>query len=358
MTKCITKEQAFSKLPVLQPNDRILLLSHNDLDGSGPYILLKLLFDKVDVIHIGNGAMSWKIRNTVVFDDTSEYDKIVVCDISCNEKDALRISKSENSKKLIILDHHDSAKHLNEYSFACVEPNMLSDSSIAGFYGTHKDEAHSSGTSLMYDYLDYLGYWKNQPYENSVYNIKKFVQTIAAFDTWDWVNIFNSNENYQIYDTLFEIYSQEVFEETFLKRMYDFNQPLIREIDQTLISIEKRKIAKQLENISTTIQTGTICINETYYSIVFCHAENYILQCFEFMKEEYPDYDLYIIDYGLGLSLRTISDNIHIGMLLKEFGGGGHPGAGGIRYSLENKLNLISKTLGDSMIVLDKKEFS
>lgn len=352
----MNKATAFSKLPVIKPTDKILLLSHNDVDGSGPAILLNLLFDSVHTIHIGNGAMSWKLRNTICFDDIDDYDIVIACDISCNEQHAERIAKSPNSKKLIILDHHDSAKHLNQYDFACVEFNLFEDSAIAPFYKDKASQAHASGTSLMYDYLDYLGYWKNTPYPKSKYDIRKFVHDITAFDTWDWTTLLDSDPHYQAYDKLFDIYSQDVFEDVFLKRMMDCNEDLIRDIDHQLLAIEKAKIKKHISNIAKVMQTGTICINDTYYSIVFCHASQYITDSFEFMKSEYPDYDLYLIDYGLGISIRTESENIHIGMLLKEFGGGGHPGAGGIRYTMENKLELISKTLGESTIVFDKKE--
>ena len=53
---------------------------------------------------------------------------------------------------------------------------------------------------------------------------------------------------------------------------------------------------------------------------------------FLLMKEKYPQKDLYIINYGTGIGLRT-DTNIDVGQLAKMFRGGGHKEAAGIKIS-------------------------
>ena len=48
------------------------------------------------------------------------------------------------------------------------------------------------------------------------------------------------------------------------------------------------------------------------------------------MKTEYPEKDLYIINYGSGISMRGVKKDFNVGMFAKgNYGGGGHPGAAG-----------------------------
>ena len=57
------------------------------------------------------------------------------------------------------------------------------------------------------------------------------------------------------------------------------------------------------------------------------------------------EYDLYIVNYSSGISIRTSNDNIDVGTLVSKFGGGGHPGAGGIRIDKELQVSQIERNL-------------
>ena len=150
-------EQYFAKLAKVNENSRIL--THTDLDGAGAAVLLKSFFrDGVDVIHCPNDMMSRMIRDKASDPDTAkEYDLMIVSDISCSEEDAEYVDKHKQVA-LVLLDHHQTAVGLNRFSWACVQPLLLKGSYRDSIlYETGAVSVHSSGTSLVYDYMEYCG---------------------------------------------------------------------------------------------------------------------------------------------------------------------------------------------------------
>lgn len=346
----MTKKALFNKFKNINPNDKILLLTHTDLDGDGPAILLKLLFPNVTVQHCANNTMSYDIKNAVCNKDINVlYDTIIVTDISCTEKDAEKINKNPNNKKLILLDHHTTALYLNKYKWACVQNEIIEDSFRKDYYPKNSNGL-SSGTSLLYDFLEYKGYdsYINKPL------VKTFVHLIATYDTWDWNTIFNKNEKFTILNTLHNIYGDNMFEKEMIKKLTNPNETnLFSELDTIILNIEQNRIDDYLERIKKCIHTGNIEINGKHHSIVFCNSNNYPMETFEMMKTQYPDYDLYLINYGTGLSIRSEKDDIDVGALTKQFGGGGHKGAGGVKIKSDLLIDTIEKTLGSSTLFID-----
>lgn len=61
------------------------------------------------------------------------------------------------------------------------------------------------------------------------------------------------------------------------------------------------------------------------------------------MRETYPEIDLFIINYGTGISIRSDKENINVGKIVKTFGGGGHKGSGGFKLSKEKSRIALRK---------------
>ena len=74
---------------VIDNNAKILLLTHTDLDGAAPAVIIRTAFpdQDIDVRYCNNSEMSEVIRNSVL-DTNSEYDLVIVTDISVNAEDA------------------------------------------------------------------------------------------------------------------------------------------------------------------------------------------------------------------------------------------------------------------------------
>lgn len=332
----MTKEQLFKKLPAINnAMHKILLLTHTDLDGTGPAILLQAAMPHADITvrHCGNDIMSNTIL-TAVENTDENYDLIIVCDISCNKEDAELINNLENRHNLVLLDHHDTASHLNIYDWSCVYTEIPDDSFRKAYY--EPNTGHSSGTSLCYDYLVYHGIIDESKENSDI--IKFFVHSVAAYDTWDWVDVFKKT-NLLPYTLNKLCYAMGInlFEKTMIDNIRSSNNntnpetQIFTDTCKLILDIEQNKIDSHVDNLKKYLSNSSITIDNTVYSMVYCYTDKYLPYVFEMMQNEIPDADLYAINYGTGVSMRTRKDNIHIGNMLAEIGGGGHAAAGGVK---------------------------
>lgn len=329
----MNREEAFNKL--VKPNilDSVLLLTHVDMDAAGAEILCKFVFTDLTVKHLNNNKMSQGILDYVRANiENKQYDLIIIDDISCTNEVADEISNIKGDMRIVLLDHHDTAVSLNKYDWALVSSGLLEDSFMKNKY-KDASKAHSSGASLMYDYLDYYVLLDDTSF------LKELIHLIAAYDTWDWHNLLGENERYSKLDKLCDIYGLEGFvEEMYNRARCNYTaKDIFNNKDLTVLRQYQEKLNEYLENIKENfIESELILDSNEKLSTIWCFTSSYLQETFELMKELYPNKDLYIINFGTGISLRTGNENIHVGNFAKQrYGGGGHPGAAGFGLSHE-----------------------
>lgn len=351
----------FQNLPKLKPDSKVCLLTHNDADGSGCVILIRHLFPEADVIHCSNQNASRNIRNLLLDDEKrNQYDFILATDISVVEQDAARINGAfRYTRNFILLDHHTSALSLNQYKWAVVTPDLPEDSELKHWY-PKDSKPKTSGTALLYDYLIWCGLLTRPSLhpKPDARRINKLVHVIAAYDNWDWMDILNGNPEYEKFHRLHDCYGMNIYEAHMLQKIHTNNihpEDLFDALDHNLLAIEENKIQTHLEHVEPLIRTGNLKINDKYYSIVFLSTNDYMQETFQHMKDTYPDYDLYVIDYGTGCSLRAVKPDIDVSAILQPLGGGGHQGAGGIHYDSEKVQQVFADTMQGTLL-LDKTE--
>lgn len=327
----------FDKLPKVKPDGKILLLTHTDMDGSGPAVILKAMLPAADitVTHCNNGEMSKMIVNAAEDTDPShDYDNIIITDISCSEDDAKIVDKSANVKKIILLDHHITAKYLNDYKWAVVSPGHIDGSA-------REDKYASSGASLILDYLMSKDFNASQKTIN-------FANLIERYDTWDWVNVDAKRDMEPFYlNQLFFVLGQKYFESRMTDRMFEESDDIFDATDRMLIEIETSKIEDIKKQVKHGYKTGTFIFNnETELTIAYVDHNKNLPAAFEAMKEDYPDADIYLCNYGTGVSIRTgDTEKISAAEIASIAGGGGHKDAGGAKYDEDAVKNLMFGTL-------------
>lgn len=340
----MTTQELFNRLPRLNRTDRVLLLTHTDLDGSGAAILLRTAYGRqfVAVKHCGNDLMSTAIREAVLDPEAkSVYDCIVVCDISCSEEDAAAIDKCTTKPKLILLDHHLSANHLNKYDWAVVTAESPSDSlRMSEYRGADPSyKPLASGTALLYDYLEYVGLVSSL---NK--GLRQFAHIVSAYDTWEWVDIFNRSKVCQDMNRLRGVYGLRRFEDAMVERLKQPTFVPISKFDRAILELEEERITTQVEHVAKRIHLTECVLSGRAYSLAYCFTDMYPNEVFEYMKHEYADIDIYAIVIGSAVSLRTLRDDISLAELVSPFGGGGHAAAAGFRIEegqQERMLKLI-----------------
>ena len=363
----MNKSELFSKFKSINKNDSILLLTHNDMDGAGSPILLEVLgFTNVKTYHLSNNYMSESIVKNVTGPYAKYYDHIIAVDISANEKDCEIINKSPNKDKLMIFDHHNTAAHLNNYSFGVMYGDMISDSFRTKYYKPEDlSKAHTSGTALFYDYLESKGITdsiKNLTPGFVNFNwgiIPDFVQKVSGYDTWDWHDLLNEDQAYKDLDMVEEIYGLDIFKEVMINKLKN-GYDLISNEEKLLLRIENSKIDTYLKGARKNYKVGTVELNGRDYSICMYTGGKYIGEVFEDMKTEHPEVELYLINSGMHMSLRTDKEGIDVGAIAKSVSknGGGHIGAAGFKVDDEMQIDYISRALGSEVELIDEEERS
>lgn len=142
-----------------------LLITHTDLDGISPIVLMNLTNRDFDYksIEINEVEETFKELFTT---DLSVYENIYVTDLTL-PKSVYETLKDLNN--VLVFDHHETHLYATEYSFATVKISE---------YG-HL----TCGTELFYNYLKNI--YKNL--DTPV--IKEYVDLVRQVDTWDFINL-------------------------------------------------------------------------------------------------------------------------------------------------------------------------
>lgn len=342
-----TKEELFSKLAAPEYMDNILLLTHTDLDGAGAAVIIRSCFSRVTVKHCSNNSMSKDILEACVSAKQDGYDFIIACDISCSDEDAAEIDRiPQIANYFVLIDHHPSSVSLNRFKWAVIHPDMVSDSFRAKEY-TNPLVGHSSGTALLYDYLEYFNAIQGSQVLN-VHFLRKFVSLVSKYDTWDWETLFKSCEPKTLSSLCF-IYGLDYFEDTMTERIKHPQANLtsiFTSVDEVVLRCEQQKIERYVKNVRKAYRYGTITLADREYNIVYCATSQYLPQTFEDMEDKYPGRDIYMINHGNGISMRARKDSIDLSVIAKQLGGGGHKGAGGIPIPFEKQIAYFESAIG------------
>lgn len=174
--------------------DKIVHITHNDLDGIGCIVVGKMLgiyghrYEPIHVISTVNEVDMNVINHIIQLNETTgnlEFVKrLIISDISVKDKMISDLLELYNAVgEVILIDHHQTAEWLNEYSWA------------------HVTSGGDSATYLLADY-----FWKNnlsQFIPNSMERpdeIFEYARIVSRYDTWEWKNnpIDYSEENHNI----------------------------------------------------------------------------------------------------------------------------------------------------------------
>lgn len=295
----------------------VKVFTHTDLDGVGSGLIFQAIYGKgnVDVTYCDYGRIDELIYKFLRTYTTEDFAKVFITDISVNEETAGMINSSgfAGLNRFILLDHHDTAKWLNKYDWALVQP-------IHSERPFHK----SSGTSLIIDWFD------NEEGYDIPNAVREFAEMVRKYDTWEWNTIYNDDTPKKYNDLMYMI-GRENFVETMLFQIMAGTIEFT-EVDKVLLAQKQKEIYKYIEKKNKQIIIRENEIDNLKFGLVF--AEQYVSELGNELCKLHPEVDFVIIvDMGAKkISLRTVRDDIHLGELAKELGGGGHPKAAGAEF--------------------------
>lgn len=295
-------------------NSVIKLKSHDDLDGRVPGILAKLAFgDKVDVNYCSNNYIDTAISN---FFNKKQKENTFLCitDISVNEENEKRIEeKYKKDGKVLLLDHHVTAEHLNKYEWANVK-------------SVYDDGRKTAATSMFYEYLVQNGYLERT---NA---LDEFVELVRQYDTWEWEKKGNFKAK-RLNDLLFIVGGEE-FESSMIKKLTSNQESFsLDEGEEKILDIEEKKIERYIHHKRKEMKQFKW--NDYCFGVVY--GEQYHSEMGNILGQQHPYLDAIVIINitDRKLSFRTIHDGVDVSKIAGFYGGGGHPKASGCKLTKE-----------------------
>ena len=294
----------------MNKHEKIVLVTHNDLDGVGCQILLKRIFPDYD-IKVFNCNYD-KVDSIVkkLIQSGEHYDRLLITDISVRDKEVIdMIDKQTCFVTVALLDHHDTVEYLNQFNWATVKKVDETGKKVCG-------------TSLLLDYIEkvmHTDIWQN---------IRYFTELVRLWDTWDWVEHKDEFEGMlpKKLNTLLHIYGIEKFAYIMYSRLYvGCTEELLDETDELILSIKQEEINNYINQKESTMKK--VIVDDHRVGVIF--GEMYISETGNELSNRHPELDYIAILNGNVISLRTSKNDIHLGEIAKKYGGGGHQQAAG-----------------------------
>lgn len=317
--------------------DKVHLISHTDLDGVGPSIVLQAY----GIMHEADFVETRKVDEAVLarLEELQDNELLIITDLSVSEEVAeaiTKVNKEPNARFVCLIDHHASALYLNDYSWASEIPLL--------------DDIKMSATTLIFKYLDEAGYVINPQYQEedaevidyspqqiAVFfdRLARFVENVRLYDTWDW-HALKIQEAADL-NTIF--YARRRHE--FIKDRFNYilTGQLFTEADDTYLTFSKdelRKVLKKKEKQLVIVKDYSLEGHDTPLNIGVVETDSYISELGNHLAEKFAEEIDCVFIVSLvknRVSLRSIGKAVNLSEVAKHYNGGGHPNASGCDLS-------------------------
>lgn len=291
---------------------KIVLFTHNDLDGIGCAILGKFALSHLfDFTY--HTCSYGSVNNAVLAEiNRSPNADFIFTDISMLDYVAEALNDRGN---VLLFDHHPTAARLTKYDWATVTPER-------------SDGVKTCGTEMFARYLINSNYLKN------TLAIETLCESVRRWDTWDWKN-FDDGSLSKWLNNLLKLYGDEKFIESSIIKIEN-NQSFFefsgieRAMLFTFDSIVQ-KYAKEKEEYMRKMKIGD-------HNVGVIFASQYTSEVGDIICSLNKDIDyLAIVNLPNTVSIRSQSEHVDAGKdIAAKLGGGGHKGAAGFVIGSDN----------------------
>ncbi|MCY7948044.1 hypothetical protein P8891_06125 [Bacillus atrophaeus] len=318
---------------MIDKQSKIKLFTHTDLDGVGCGIIGKMAFDNIDIEYLDYHNVNTKIGLFIEYGRHSEYEKVIVTDISVNREVANKINDIAPDK-FILLDHHQTAEFLNEYEWAHIYPRRNANEK-------------NSGTNMLFEFLIHERLFKGTDRYFDALTV--FAEKVRRYDTWEWKEVYGDNEASDLNNLLYLV-GRTTFIDKFVDRFNTQNPLVVSEGswlemfdhgDKAVLTVDRNKAKSYIDR-----KEKQMVLTDLFgYKLGVVFGEQYISELGNSLSERNKELDaIAIVDIGnKKVSLRTVHDHINLGTeIASRFGGGGHPKASGFQLSDDTTGSLLS----------------
>ncbi|WP_299093510.1 oligoribonuclease [uncultured Metabacillus sp.] len=310
-----------------------LLFTHNDLDGVSCGILARYAFpDNIEVHYHSVNSLNFHVEK---FLDEAEEKKttsqLYITDLSVNNENEKRLNEfALSGGKILLIDHHKSALHLNKYDWSNVQVEET-------------NGKLASATTLFYQFLIKEKIISPKP------SLDEYVELVRQYDTWEWEK--HENINAKRLNDLLYMQSIEEFEGKMLERLTQNEHFSFNVFEDKVLDIEENKTERYIHRKTKELVQaiiGKLCIG-------IVHAESYHSELGNALGKEYPHLDcIAILNMGSKkIGFRTIHDHVDVSKLATSYGGGGHAKAAGCSMTKEAFKDFVERTFILKPLIVD-----
>ena len=308
---------------------RVFIATHKaDIDGISPYIFLRLMYPEhsIEYRFLDANEINGFLEENLASNYFKNFDKVYITDLTVSKKNCESINKDVKLReKLKIFDHHIFDLSNADYGFG---------------FSKDVDEngVKQCATSLFYDHL-----LSERPdiFDKPVF--KDYVENVRQYDVWEWEK--TNNQDAKRLTMLFDILGRSVYIDKYIEYFKTHDTFSFTESEMYLLKSEQDRINQYIKECEKRIIPCTICGKSCAVLFADRHRSevgNALAKTFE------GKYDVIVlVNMNMGVSYRTISDNIDLSQIAATFCGGGHKKASGspIAQSFKEKvvLELFSK---------------
>ncbi|WCF11655.1 DHHA1 domain-containing protein (plasmid) [Paenibacillus thiaminolyticus] len=334
--------------------DKVIHVSHDDLDGESPLIFTRLAFtadkevitracsyDRVDEIVMNLIQTEMQKENTIMF----------ITDINVSPENLEKIHcLVQKGYRIFIMDHHDVKEGVPVEKYC-------SWMKIDQFY---PDGRGTAATSMYYDFLVEYGFLSSSSIMDD------YVELVRLYDTWEWDDIANQAGDEEERKGNIGIRAKRLNDYFFMSNNEEFSeQVLVRFADctesrfafdypvQYMLDTEQKKIDEFCFRKMKQIQIfrGLVDDTDRIYSYEVVIAETYISELGNYLcKELIDEIDFIVmIDVGRGkLSLRSNKNKpVDVGAIARSVGGGGRAQTAGCPLNARTKYLFLDQLVGN-----------
>lgn len=303
----------------------IKLFSHNDLDGFGAPLLLKTLqpvmFEdtEFDMTNCGAGRIDEELSRWMQTAEVGRFTDVYIMDMTPDSDYSFKLLNERFANHWLVFDHHESEAELRQkYAANSIVP---ADPTV-----------NPSATSLVWDWLKQQSSFTKID-EQRQKGLAYLVELIRAYDTWDWQNDPEMNEQERIdadnLDQLFWFYPLQDSEE-FVQNVFNTSWQQYQEENRLLIRTLNERRAKYLKSHLKDILITDI--DDHKFGVVY--ASDYKSEIAHELLQR-NDVDAALVIDGHSVSLRSNGRLDVAKFAAQYFNGGGHADSAGGTLELD-----------------------
>ena len=303
---------------------KTLLITHTDLDGVSPIILLGLTDKKFEYksVEIHDLPTTWEeLKN----EGLDKYEEIFITDLTLTQEIYDDIENLKLNVK--VFDHHETHLFANRYNYVDVRVDI--------------NGVKTCATEIFYLFLKKTFKELDKPI------IKEYVNYVREIDTFT----FTTDIPREI-DNLKSVYGTKDFIKTITRRLKKNDEFKFTSFEKRYNKLKAQEEQRYIDNRSEKLVHYKIDGHDV--GVVF--AERYKSDLGNVLSIDHPELEFIIlIDASSRISYRAVRDDVSVSEFAATYGGGGHRLASGSRFDDEDRDNIVKAYFKDVEKIEEEK---